>query len=354
MSMRGKRTVSVAATLLMVLFTTAGCMKNKVRIRVNPDGSGAIVVSQVVSAETAAMVEQSIKQMQAQFGGMEGGGAISMGMPEDPFYNEKQLKSQASRFGLGVTFVKAKKVDGEKGRGSIALYTFEDINDVYIDIDMESLGQNAASGAMSGAGDAPTPEKGDQAIEFAFTEGETNTLKITVPPMPDEGGSPGEAPVEAPDAAEVEAALAELGVDAGDRSVTAPAGAGAAGAMGMGGAPGGMGMMMGGAGAFGLKGNESPQEMMTAMFKGMRFLVEVEVMGNVVQSNATFPNPSKKERFTLFEMDFDEMMESPAFKETMKPETMMAGPGESMALLAKIPGFRRETNSEVVIDFKEK
>jgi hypothetical protein len=91
------------------------------------------------------------------------------------------------------------------------------------------------------------------------------------------------------------------------------------------------------------------------MFKGMRFCIALEMIGNIVETNATFREGNV---ITLVDMDFGALVEDAeklgASSEKLqrlgakKPETVE----EMKALMKQFPGFRMELNREVTVKFR--
>jgi len=328
----------LSATLAAALLL-AGCVKEKTVVTVNPDGSGNIVVSTVMPPETVMMIEQLTKSMEAQLGA-RGGALTSATNRPDPFFDEKKLRKAARRYGPGVKYVKGQKVDKDGARGSVAVYSFPDIGDVFIATSstMENMGPS-----MTGAGeeeDVASSEKPRNAVEFSFkTNGPNRTLTILMPELP-KPDLPPPAAVTSVATGRAAAAKAEAVEPGRERAATAMAGPGV--------------NPMAGMVPFGMTGNEKPEEAMMKMMKGMEISLAVQVKGRIVKTTAAHRDPRNDARVTLMDMNFDKLMSAPQFKQRMNPQAMdaMDGPEEAMAAFAGMPGATVETNRQVVVEFQ--
>lgn len=152
----------------------AGCFKQKTLLVVNPDGSGNIVVSQLVSPQAAGMIGGMADSFGAALGGEARPDAAAAA--KDPFFDEAKLTKEAANFGEGVTYVKGRKANENGWQGSVAVYSFSDISKVKLPMDG---GQNMSPPGMEVETDAPAKSK--KAVTFALAGGPEKTLTITVP-----------------------------------------------------------------------------------------------------------------------------------------------------------------------------
>jgi hypothetical protein len=84
------------------------------------------------------------------------------------------------------------------------------------------------------------------------------------------------------------------------------------------------------------------------MFKDMSIRVAVEVVGNIVTTNATY---REKSRITLLDMQFGKIFENAAIFEKVnaaQPKTV----SEMKEFLKDIKGLKIEMNNPVVVQFK--
>lgn len=343
--MRKLKVFKSVAGLVAILGTLAlsGCVKNKVLVRVKPDGSGNIIISRVFSAEMVQMMEAQMKAMKEQMAGT--GMSMEMGMPEDPFFNEDQIKAEAGQYGPGVTFVKAKRYDKGGARGSIALYSFKNVDDIFVNA--ESLGPEADVAMSMGDDDEmEIAERSDSAFEFKLTKGTNAKLEITVPAMePAEAADDDDVAEEDDDEGEMDMEIVEMDASGGAMMPGPMDGAG--------GDPG-MQAMLGGGNPFGFSGGESEEEMMQKMFKGMRMTLELEVIGTGVSSDASHPVKDKANRYTLLDMDMEKVLSSKQGKKLVDPSSMMGmdGEGDFLNSMMGMPGMVVETKPTVTIEFK--
>lgn len=324
--------VKWTAVVIMCLLST-GCYKSKILVKVKNDGSGSIMITRIFSKGVVNMFEQQKKQMQNMGG--EPGMEMSM-TTQDPFFNEKSIKAEARQYGPSVKFVKAQKYDQDGARGYLALYSFDDINNVFFNLEPLMTGSSMGM-AMMMEGDMDDDiavyeaEKDENAIEFKFTRGTPNTLNIIVPDYPE--------PPEEEKKSDEEA----------DEDLDSPAFGGADNEE--------MQMMMAGGNPFGFTGNETQQEAMLKVFKGMSMSLVVEIDGTDVKSNASHADKSSagKYRYTLIELDMDKIMASKQGSSGFDPEMMMEGSGEPLetfGALQKYPGVKLETKKDLYITFK--
>ena len=343
--------------LAAACFLLAGCVKDKVLVKVNKDGSGQIVVTRLFPRETAeqmmAQMEAMMQGMAMSMGGMTEGGGMSMSVKEsgnDPFFNEKSIKKEAKSFGPGVRYVKAKPVRVGGTRGYVALYQFKDINDVKLDLarhgqklsgmsEMQMM-EGADEEAMADAMAESMP--GGNAYGFRFTAGSPAKLIITTPGAAkdsDADTAGAEQPAE-PGGED------EAGEEAGDMmEMMEPEMMSA-----MEGAPFFNSRMM----ARMFAGVDSEEDMYARMLKGMELSLVVEVDGKPVKSTASYPDPQAAQRIVLLDVDMGKALSQPGSKKKMRGMNMFGFGGEASPLsaFAGMPGARVETNREVVVEFK--
>lgn len=356
-----RRSGAVRSALLPVFMLAAvficGCIKNRTVVQVNKDGSGKIVVTRVFSKETVEMTNAQMAEMKKQ---MESRASFGMDMarntPKDPFFNEKAIKKDAKKYGPLVKFVKARKIDSGGSQGYVAVYSFKDVNDVFLN--MEKMGEDLSRGGMqmdyySGREDSEsededsgqTVERGENVIEFKLVKGEPAKLQVSLPEMPADS-----------DISDVDEYLDGGDSDAADKDKDKEAEEEGADeymedmmmsqySYGYGGFGGGMmpAMFIG-------VGNE--KEAAKRMYKGMEFTLAVEVEGTVVKAGASHVDPANKNRFFLIDVNANKIMASPKGSKMIEKSGRYAFGGSSMSSLTKLPGAAIETNRQVVIEFK--
>lgn len=329
-------------TILAVVIALTGCVKNEILVKVKGDGSGNIVVTRVFCKEVVTMFQAQMDEMKKSMGAA--GADLKMSMPDDPFYNEKALRKEAGQFGPGVEFVKAQKYERDGMRGSVTIYSFKDVNEIFVNAKMAGA-EFAQSMATIGSDEVVVAEKGDEAFSFKLVRGPECELKLLVPDVKSKAS------------AEPDGKSSKTKTDTGKDATPAkdekkenlmdkPA---------FNNGPE-MAMLNAGGNPFGFTGKETQGEVAKKMMKGMLMSVAVEVDGKDVKASASHPHKSKPNRFVLMEIDMDKMMASPKFGEIMGPEMMsgMGGMGGSGFLesMINIPGMTVETCKTASIRFK--
>lgn len=332
-----------AVAILCVL--PGGCVKEKILIKVNKDGSGKIIVTKVFSRETVAGMRVQMQAIQTMHAQRMGGDDEAAQKRKDPFFDEKTLKRSAGRFGQAVSLAKARKVESGGACGYVAVYNFKDINDVFLDMQtMSREGMSSFYGGMyemrssSDEDEIPVAEKGTEVFEFRLTRGPSNKLQIMCPALPDASGEEAES-------AAVEAGAVEPGDEPdneGDESAEIES----------------MAMNPQAAMLYSsmprmFVGAHNQQEVARRMMKGMRFNISVEVEGTDVKSTASHMAPGRKNLVTLVDVDADKIAASPAgLKALRDSRSMMFGGPQGFLRALTLPGVTVETNREVVVEFK--
>lgn len=261
-------------------FALAGCMEIETVVRVNPDGSGTITERLVMSNEIVEMMKEMTPE----------------GQPAER-YNEQELRDAAPGYGEGVTYVSAKDVETEFGKGYEASYAFTDINKIRV-------GQDPGD-KMPGGGEMEGEAEGSDFTTFTMQPGYPAQLVIHWPVDENKSDT-----VEGTEEVSVEETTAEQ-----EQSPEQQAAA---------------------------------MEMMKMAFKDMRMSMNVEVAGHVVDSNATHLNGN---RVTLVEIAFADFLDS---EEAMT--AMAANENQTVAdmkeLMRLIPGLKMEIEPEVSVVFE--
>jgi hypothetical protein len=255
----------------------AGCMEIETVVRVKSDGSGTITERLVMSNEIVEMMKEMAPE----------------GQPVELF-NEQELRDAAPGYGEGVTYVSARDVETEFGRGYEASYSFTDINKIRV-------GQDPGDKMPGGEEMEGEAEKGDFTT-FTMMPGSPSELVIHWPVDQNKSGT-----VESADEVLVEETTDEQSPEQ----------------------------------------QEATMEMMKMAFKDMRMSMHVEVAGQVVDSNATHLNGN---RVTLVEIAFADFLDS---EEAMTK--MASNEGQSVAdmkeMMRLIPGLKMEIEPEVSVQF---
>jgi hypothetical protein len=327
--------------LAPLVLACGGCLKSQVTVHVNPDGSGHLVVSRFFGRQAVEMWEMQRGQMTA----MEGDGMEEMRkrFARDPFYDEKAFKREARGFGPSATFVKARRVDADGGRGSVAVYAFKDINDVYLAMDqratmsMMSMGM----GDMMDMGDDDAEDepaesrrmrRGKAGIEFSIQTGTVSRLKILLPELAqaDADEDKDAAPPETVEGEEPDAMDEMAGIGDADYA-----------------------MMMAQRMPAGFNYRHSSSYAEDMMSRGLGVSVEVEVHGAVAGCDAAFTNAARKNRFVLIDVDTGRKAKDATVKSDWARRMERFGDPERMLKnLHKIPGAIVEPKREVAIAFK--
>jgi hypothetical protein len=154
------------AILPLLALPTAGCIGFETVVKVKADGSGTIVQSMTMSAETMEMM----KSMRREGANVEVG-AKPMALEAKDI---EQARAEAAKLGEGVTFVKAEPIDTPQAKGMRAIYAFSDVTKLKV------------SQKPSSPGGAPAPggNDADDAMRFGFTKAASGNAVLTVS-MPD-------------------------------------------------------------------------------------------------------------------------------------------------------------------------
>lgn len=305
----------------------AGCFQSEIVISVKPDGSGTLTEKMTMSKSVA----DQMKQMMEGFGkGLAQGiaesskeldaatqkeisdaaakgfsEAFSKSLDEEipkgfPLMDEKKLKEAAGKMGEGVTFVSAQKLSTDKGEGYIATYAFKDVNKLRIDTNRsEALPDAGGPGLGDPAGEAADAPKKPEFVTFQFKKGKVAELIVKT------GSDQKAAETTEPKAEKPEPEDA----------------------------PG---------------GEEMAMAMMQQMFKDMKVVIAVEVVGKVVKTDAEHVSGN---RATLVEMDFNKLLANPEkFKALSKvnPESVE----DVKAIVKDVEGIKVETKPSVSIQFQ--
>lgn len=329
---------------LLALFA-GGCIKSEVLVKVGKDGKGQVVWSTVVPRESVEMM--NIRQMETRwYQSSRRGSKDKVEVERDPFFDEKEMKSFAKKLGPGVQFVKASKIDYAGARGAVAVYSFDNINNLMIDLgQMVPNFERRASGQEGGeTGDEDNAdavvEKTDKAIEFKLEKGATPKLQVTLPEMESDDSS-GADPDEDDDAN-----ADKTGEDEEDEQ-----GVGYYDALTMDSylpasrsrySSGWSGALMG----IGDRGYAPDRAI-----KGMKMTIAVEVDGEIVATTAKNPD-EKKKKICLIDIDMDKAMASD--KGRKAGNRLGLGSPERLigSLMNKVPGLFAETNRLVSIEYK--
>ena len=129
------RSLAAAALCALSLFL-AGCFTDKTMMKVNPDGSGAIVVTTQMKASAI----QQVKEMAKAFGGDNA--------KEPEMFTEKEARDRAAKMGEGIEFVSFEPLKTKDAEGMKATYSFKDIRKLKINEMMEPPGGGGPGGGL--------------------------------------------------------------------------------------------------------------------------------------------------------------------------------------------------------------
>ncbi len=327
---KSKRILSLSAMLLAMCLLSNGCIKQKLVVKVRPDGTGQVMLSIIYSQKLVAMQEAQMQQMRQVMAQNNGSAAVT----NSPYYNPRMLRFMGRLFGSGVTLSQSREYDKNGDRGFLALYNFKDINALKFNAQMSmyammmsqmSMGMQS-SGQDEDALDDQMDEQMEQmmsqfggseeeTVTFKLTKGDKSQLDVILPAM--------DAPLQATDVAVVE------------ESVPAPQA---------------VEFMAVGDNPFGFTGQETESQMMQKMMEGMSLSMDVELLSSDAEAKAATPHPSKKNRWIIYNMDFETIMADKRVfgaMKTMQETSMMDGEMQhsSFGLFSEIPGATVQTNS---------
>ncbi|HEY6871546.1 MAG TPA: hypothetical protein VI298_02340 [Geobacteraceae bacterium] len=219
--MRSLRLLIPAIALLFL----SGCFQIIDVMRINPDGSGTVEQSVLIS-------KKFIGQMNEMMGGFSGYSSAKAEPPE--LFDPAMLREQASTMGEGVVYQSGKKVETADFTGFTAVYAFSDINSLKLD-QLNLNQQIPVTGAPAGDGQPA------RMLSFHFTKGSPATLII-------------EQPVASKPAA------APPGPDGPATAAPVPQGA----------------------------ASDEEAAKLAKMFMGMKVLLAIDINGSIVSTNATY------------------------------------------------------------------
>jgi hypothetical protein len=273
----------------MVLLFLAGCFQVTTVVRVNPDGSGTVEETMLLSKKFLA----SMDEMMQAFAG-EGGAK-----PEPlQLFEPDKLKAQAAAMGEGVSYSSGKKVETADFSGYTANYAFTDITRLRL----SRQGGEAAAPAAAGGKNEAMP------LFFRFSKGSPATLTIEHPP---------EKPQE-----KSQEKVASAATPVPEAETKAPAE------------------------SRGAQADEEARKL-TEQFLGLKYLLAIEVNGTIVSTNATHRDGN---RLTIFELDLAKF--GTALPRLEKLSRLQGGSlAEAKELLKDFPGMKVDLNDRLTVVF---
>ncbi len=273
------------------IFFLSGCIQDNMVLNIKPDGSGTI-------EETVLMGNSFIEMMQGLTKGMSEQGGEDKGKAEGakPKSDEsvitemmEKAKTNAKDFGEGVKFVSAKPAKTQTASGYTAVYSFQDISKV-------TLSQNPGKKSPGESKKEDAEAVKNDTIRFAFKKGAVSQLSVMMPPPKTEEKKDRKDEAEKKKEAEDPNAL----------------------------------------------------EMMKSMFKDMKVSIVLNMMGDIVNTNATYRTGK---RVTLIDMDFGKLVnDMPLLKKINEAQPQSVE--EMKAMVKGVEGLKLEFNNPVTIDFK--
>ncbi len=156
-----KKILILLVTILIPL-VFIGCIELSTKININPDGSGTV-------EETVLMTTEMV-QMLNEF--MTGFGSDTTKPEEFKLYNEEDLKGRASKMGEGVEFASGTEIKNKSKEGYKVVYSFSDLNKLKIDQSPDSRIPDF---------DLEYEVKENKYVTFSFTRGNTSEINIKMP-----------------------------------------------------------------------------------------------------------------------------------------------------------------------------
>jgi len=155
--------------VFVLLLLASGCLQYTQLLKVNPDGSGMIDVTMMMSTEMTEMLN-----------GMATIFSPDSTVKEQPafdLFSEDEMRKQAKTLGKDVSFISGEKKYADGYEGYSALYSFTTITDV-------SVGDNVEPPSPGIDKDSTLSTKKENFL-FRFEKGNPNTL--TIVSVPDTG-----------------------------------------------------------------------------------------------------------------------------------------------------------------------
>ena len=279
-----KNLIKILPILIIIVYLT-GCIDVHYKMNLNSDGSGTIEETVYMNA---AMV-QMIKGFMAM-------SDDSTQQEEFSLLDEVELRNEAIEMGEGVKYISGEKLEDDGREGYRAVYEFKDVNKIKMDQDVSDKAPS-----MSG-GDEETTEDD---ITFQFTKGNPATLIIFMPEEKEEDQY-------SDDTEESEEFEESEDYESED-----------------------------------VEEDQEWNDEMKVMMKDFSILIQIEVEGDISETNATHIDGST---ITLLEMSLDELLENPEQLKKLK-NLDEASYENTKDLLKDIPGIKFEINEKVKVVF---
>ena len=279
-------------SLVIFLFSLAGCINTESVVQLNADGTGRIVEKTLMSKLFVEQMAALFKGMGDQLGGNTTDSGTSKGLD---LFSEDKARKRAAQFGEGVTFVSSKKISDANWEGLESVYAFRDIRKVH-------LSERHQPSATPEA-DSPESDKGSQTtFGFVRLPNGNSLLTVITPPLEKK-----------------EKSEEKDSEDSTDPLVAST--------------------------------NPPPDtEAFIKMFEGFRIMSAIEVQGTVVKTTIPYQTGS---RLTLLEIDFSQLLGNEAMLkelQALKPKTLE----EAKALLKEVKGIKIPLDSRMLVEFRGK
>ncbi len=179
--------------LLALVVVSAGCVKSDTVVNLRKDGSGTIVVEELMSPQLVGMLGMAMQRPNA---GQPGATAPAQMDPLAMFAD--QIERKAKEFGDRVQLVSKEPVTGEAGwKGYRLTFRFDDIRAVHLPINSTSAGDQE---------EQPAKKKENFTVEFR--PGSRSALRLVPPKAPAEPSAPATAAAPTPAADPMQAQMA--------------------------------------------------------------------------------------------------------------------------------------------------
>lgn len=298
-----------ALALTLAAALSAGCVKNRAVVRVNPDGSGELRLESLINPALLAQLDREMERQRARASerGVEAPPAKSL---REALFGERTLRYLAPLYGE-VEFVESRTLDRDGLAGVEAVYRFSDIGKVWLPIDFESRDRALTRMLRGVEGEEPPPlqsRKSDACIEFEWTPAARGgRLAVRMPELRliELEDDPNWTP---PEQSNMTRTMAR------DPDTAA---------------------------MFGVTPEMNHVQMLKKVFGPMEMRIELQIAGAVRSTTAKHPVPARPRAYTLFKMDLASVLESERGIRLYSDERNLSG---SMPPLAKdVPGIEFET-----------
>ncbi len=296
--------------LAAVALISSGCFKTRVIVRVNPDGSGELLVGNLMSGAMIAQMEKQMDQMAAQMRAM-GAEVPSRKSMREMMTSERMLRHLAPVYGE-VEFVGARPLEQEGFVGAIAQYRFKDVRKIWVPFGNQ---QSQVMGAMMSVGEegelppveTQRDEKTSITFDWAPVAAGGGKLSIRMPKLPERviDDDPNWEP---PKESDLTRQIAMQGEEVAQ--------------------------------TLGIKPGMSHEEVLKQLFGGIEMRIEVQMAGTVKSTTAQYPAEGRKNAYTVFLMDFGKILNSRKGLRLFSDGNAMSG--DVPPLIKGVPGIEIE------------